>query len=102
MKQLINCLIGLDLKLRWKNLRALGNSRLLRSSYFWFIFVLIAAHFLNQLKSPLVFSLFGSTQQVALELPFSWIAFYFAATAFAVASLVQCNIDMRHTMCHSQ
>lgn len=72
----------------WNNLRTLGENSLLRSSYYWFFLVPIAAKILSQVKSPLDIELFGQIHSLSLELPFSWILFYFSSTAFAIATLI--------------
>ena len=70
----------------WTDLRKLGASKVIRSSYFWFLFVPIAAKFVSQLPDPLRVSIFGHTLLLHLELPFNWFLFYFSAVCFALAS----------------
>jgi len=72
----------------WTTLRTLGNSKVLRSAYFWLLIVPIAARLLSQLSRPLHVSLFGHTHAIHLDLPFSWYCFYFAAVAFSIASFL--------------
>ncbi len=72
----------------WNNLRALGESRILRSSYFWFVAVPIVAKLLTQMDSPLMIELLGERREIHLSLPFSWYLFYYSSTAFAVATFL--------------
>lgn len=74
------------LSLSWSDLRILGTSSILKSSYFWFLFVPVAAKLFLQIRQPLKFELFGQLHSVELQLPFSWYLFYFAAVAFAAAT----------------
>ena len=72
----------------WSSLRWLGQSRLLRSSFFWIIFVPIAAKALSATGSPVLNPIPGTNLSLALELPFSWNLFFFGALFTAAANLV--------------
>ncbi|MDZ4289057.1 MAG: hypothetical protein U0984_13905 [Prosthecobacter sp.] len=72
----------------WMQLRMLGQNRALKSSYFWFVFVPIAARLISQLNQPLSISVFGQVHLIHLSLPFSWYQFFFAAVFFSAANLV--------------
>lgn len=72
----------------WATLKSLGQNSLLKSSYFWFIFVPVAARLLGQIKSPLVLRLFEQDHIIPLELPFSWYHFFFAAVFFSIGNLL--------------
>lgn len=72
----------------WRPLRAIGQNRAVKSSYLWFVSVPVAARFLGQLDDPLVISLGQQVHSIELDLPFSWILFYFAAVAFALGTLL--------------
>jgi len=73
----------------WSALRSLGNSRLLRSSYFWLIAVPIAAKFLGSLPSDVAIPVEGGGSiRLILELPFSWQLFYYGAVFTALGNLI--------------
>lgn len=72
----------------WSNLRTLGESRMVRSSYYWLVLVPICARLLEKVVSPLKFRAFGGEHQVDLTLPFSWYLLYFSALAFASGALL--------------
>ena len=70
----------------WSTLERAGNSRVLRTSYFWFLFVPIVARalgFVEHLRIPLLAQFVQS-----FSLPFSWQMFYFSAAALAAASFI--------------
>jgi hypothetical protein len=70
-------------------LSKLGQNRVIRSSYFWFIFVPIAARFVQQINEPLQRFLFGPQHQtIWFDVPFSWFYFFFAAVLFAIATFL--------------
>jgi len=71
---------------RWSQLNALGESRILRSSYLWLVLVPVAAKFIDVL--PKEFEAFSTSIRMDFELPFSWTLFYFSSVAFAAASLL--------------
>ena len=71
---------------RWSQLNALGESRVLRSSYIWLVLVPVAAKLIAVL--PEEFDAFGASIRMDFELPFSWTLFYFSSVAFAAASLL--------------
>lgn len=73
---------------RWSRLTELGNSRLLRTSYFWFFAVPPLASFVSKLGPDVRLSVFGATWVFHLDLPFSWKIFYFAAAAVAIATSI--------------
>jgi hypothetical protein len=75
-------------KYQWSDLRRIGRSRLLRSSYVWLFVVPIAAKALSAASDLASFSLLGQEFTLALELPFSWKVFYFSAVAFSIASFI--------------
>lgn len=72
----------------WSSLRRLGNSRTLRSSYFWVAFVPIAAKVLYGMRETFTFHFHGHEYAFIVGLPFSWRIFYFAAVCFGGASFL--------------
>jgi hypothetical protein len=73
---------------RWSRLTELGSSRILRSSYLWFLAVPPLASLVSKLGPDVHLDLFGSAWVLRLDLPFSWKIFYFAAAAFAIATSI--------------
>jgi hypothetical protein len=65
----------------WDRLRAFGQSRVLRSSYIWFLVVPVAARVLAAIQSPLSVLIFNAPLTLYVNLPFSWKAFFFASVA---------------------
>ncbi len=76
--------------LSWTSLRSMGNSRLIRTSFFWFVFVPIAARFCQHFPESVEINLFAEDKLVVvpLGLPFRWTVFYFMSVAFALAQAV--------------
>jgi hypothetical protein len=75
--------------LRWSSLSGLGDNRIIRSSYFWFVFVPIVARITQQINEPLQKAFFGlSHTAVWIQLPFSWFMFFFAALFFSIATFL--------------
>ena len=69
------------------------------TSYFWIIFVPIAANLITKLNNPLNFLILGETIQVNMDLPFSWKLFFYAACCFTVASVIfklSCPVSIRN------
>lgn len=74
--------------LNWLDLEAWGNSKVLRSSYYWLFLVPIAAKGLSSLPSHISVPFWGRELALPTELPFSWQLLYFASVCFAGASFV--------------
>ncbi len=72
----------------WTQLKRVQRQRVVRSMYVWLFVVPVAAKSLALLESPAKLDLLGYSLSIDLSLPFSWSAFYFAAVAFVVGSLV--------------
>lgn len=68
----------------WRRLRRYGESRVIKSSYFWVVFVPIAAKLTPQIEK--ILSSLGNT--ITLSLPFSWQMFYFGSIFFAISSWI--------------
>ena len=73
---------------RWSRLTEVGNSRVLRTSYFWFFAVPPLASLLSRIGTEHTIHAFGSSWVLHLDLPFSWKVFYFAAAAFALGTSI--------------
>ena len=69
---------------KWSSIRALGNSRTVKSSYYWLVVVPLAAKFLEKIEGEYTFSIFESDLTFYFGLPFSWQLFYLMAVAFAI------------------
>jgi hypothetical protein len=72
----------------WQQLRKLGANRLIKSAYFWLVFVPIVARILDHAQSPINFALGRSTIALTLALPFSWQVFFLAALATGFANVI--------------
>lgn len=71
---------------RWSALGQMGESKILRSSYFWLFAVPLLAK-VFAFAEPHILHL-PQGIRLHLALPFSWKLFYFSSVAFAVASLL--------------
>jgi hypothetical protein len=69
-------------------LRDFGNSRVLKTSYFWLLFVPLAARTLASIEKNLSLTIFGEVFNFTFDLPFSWKVFYYAAVSFSIAGIV--------------
>lgn len=69
----------------WTGLRGVGKSRVLATSYVWFLVVPTIAKVSHSL--PASVHVFGEDLPL-VSLPFSWILFYFSAVFFTVAGLL--------------
>lgn len=74
--------------IRWSALKGFGSSRVLRTSYFWLLFVPIVAKVVVNLDDVLTFTVYGQPIKITLGLPFSWKMFYFSAVCFSVAGIL--------------
>ncbi len=72
----------------WSALNRLGQSRVLRSSYFWLAAVPILARILEHVGQQHDIRLFGATLHISLGLPFSWKILFYASFVFSIASFV--------------
>lgn len=76
----------------WGNLKWLGNSRLVKTSYLWFVVVPLFAKLLlpfageHAVNVPWIHG--GKELQVTVGLPFSWKMFWFMSVAFLVGRVV--------------
>lgn len=71
---------------RWSRLTEMGNSRILRTSFIWFLAVPPLANLFSRIGPELQISVLGTDWTLRFDLPFSWKVFYFAAAAFTVAT----------------
>ena len=74
--------------LPWSSLNYVGRTRALRTSYFWLLFVPLAAKALERFDAMVAIPFLGSKQMLTLSLPFSWQMFYFSSVAFAIATFI--------------
>ena len=72
----------------WLVLKRRLDSRLLRTSYFWIVFVPIAARVVGSLPATVEAHLLSKMFIFNLDLPFSWQIFYWSSMFFAAASLL--------------
>ena len=70
--------------IRWDSLYPFRNCFPVRTSYFWIVFVPIAAKAFSKLDEVEQLSFFGNVIPVNLQLPFSWEAFYFSSVFLAI------------------
>jgi hypothetical protein len=75
-----------DRMVRWEALRRVGRLRILRSSYLFFALVPLAAEIViaSGLDNPIHVP--ALDRPLIIGLPFSWVIFYFASTAFVIAT----------------
>ena len=72
----------------WSSLQILGQNRVVRSSYFWFIFVPIIARLLINMKDNVNITFWGDTWTINLTLPFSWQMFFYSSLFISAATLL--------------
>ena len=72
----------------WSAIRTLGDSKILKSAYFWLLFVPIVVKALARTTPLLTFTWAGTTHTLDLSLPFSWQVFFYAALVTSVANLI--------------
>ena len=72
----------------WSSLYHISTSKIVRSSYFWFVFVPIVARMLDQIPTVLKIPWHGEPLALSIALPFSWQLFFFSATFIALANLI--------------
>ncbi len=73
---------------KWTDLRRMGNSRLMKSSYYWMVFVPIAAHMLPRKDIEIGLPFGDATLTLLFGLPFSWKLFYLGAVSIAIGSIL--------------
>lgn len=74
----------------WIPLRGLGNSRLIATSYFWFLVVPVAVELLLPIAGDYEYNppWLNRPVHIVVDLPFTWYLFYGAAISFVFAKLV--------------
>lgn len=72
----------------WSDLRAFGNNRLLRSTYFWIVFIPIVAKFLSSVEEIAHVTIFGHEFQLTLGLPFKWTLFFYGSLITAIGNVI--------------
>jgi len=74
--------------LHWGGARYFGNSRLVKTSYFWFLFVPLVARWMAPFAGEQVLTILGTTFHVTIDLPFSWKLFWVMSVLFGTGQLV--------------
>lgn len=72
----------------WSNFNALGQSKIVKSSYVWTFVVPVAAKLLSAIPEGAIFQIGSSGLKFALGVPFSWEMIYYASLSFATATLI--------------
>jgi hypothetical protein len=75
-------------KFKWSELEQLNAIKFIHTMYVWVFLVPILVKLLEHVDEKALITAFGYTFEAQLSLPFSWVAFYFSALAFAIANLV--------------
>ena len=75
-------------RILWSQLAKLNAIEFINTMYVWIFIVPILAKLLENTGSEVRLTIFEYTFEAHLTLPFSWVAFYFSALAFAAANLV--------------
>lgn len=75
-------------KIKWSQLEQLNAIRFIHTMYVWVFLVPILVKLLEQVDEKAPITILGYTFEAHLSLPFSWVAFYFSALAFALANVV--------------
>lgn len=79
--------------INWSQLEKLNAVKFIQTMYIWVFLLpilvkLILVKLLEHVGESARLTIFGYTFEALLSLPFSWIAFYFSALAFALANLI--------------
>ena len=72
----------------WGFLNKLGQSHILKSSYFWLFFVPIAAKVISKLPNEIIVEISKKEYTILLKLPFNWQVLYLAALCFSIANII--------------
>lgn len=72
---------------KWSFIDKLGKNRLLRSSYFWIVFIPLITNLLSRVCSVLTFEVFGQQITLTLKLPFTWQVLFFSAILATIANI---------------
>lgn len=72
----------------WLALAAIHQVQAVRSAYIWFAVVPVAARILDSMPDQIHVDVMGRSVALNMALPFSWLAFFWAAAAFAASNLV--------------
>jgi len=76
------------LRIRWSDVRALGQNRLVRSSFVWIAIVPAAARIALSLKERVTDPPWAKGMVESLHLPFSWQLLFWAAVCFTFGTVV--------------
>lgn len=74
--------------IRWSAFNKLGRSKIVRSSYYWAIFVPIAAKVLSAIPINHKLNIPSSSVSLVLGVPFTWELLYYSAVFFALGTLL--------------
>ncbi len=78
----------IDKESRWSSIRAISNSKMVKSAYIWLMIVPIMAKTLSSLGDELHLKLFGEQFVFNTQLPFAWQMLFTAAIFFALANSI--------------
>ncbi len=73
---------------KWSSLRVFGNSRIVRSSYFWFILIPMISKFFNYCDKDGNRDLFFCKPFIEIEIPFNWKIAFYGSLFYALATLL--------------
>ncbi len=76
------------MELNWSKINKVGNSKILKTSYYWLIIIPLFAKLLSGIKDILTFNIFGVEVIIRFSLPFSWQLFYISALLIAIADII--------------
>jgi hypothetical protein len=72
----------------WSSLRAIGASKAAKSSVVWFFLIPLLVRVGGSLPDSVHIPFVDQNVELVLDVPFSWIALFFAATFFTVGNVI--------------
>jgi len=72
----------------WEDIALFGKSYFIRSFSIWFVLTPLFAKILARIEQAADITVLGYSLRLDLDLPFSWIIFYFCSLFFAIANVI--------------
>lgn len=70
----------------WENISKIGNNKIISKSYFWIVFVPIAAKFLEHIPENIGIIFLDQHINLNISLPFSWSILFFSSVSFSISN----------------
>lgn len=78
-----------QLSFKWTAIERMGNSKIAKSSYAWFIIIPIAAKLLQKVQNPIYITFLSEKPiEINVDLPFSWYIIFIIGILFILSNVI--------------